>query len=152
MRGLINIDNKDNECFRWSLVRYFSLLKNPAIIRNVDKKFAKQLNYKNVNFPVYKKEYSKIEKQNNISISMFSYQKKKTLYRIYTSKQTFEKHIDLLLISNVKKLYHVLIKDFNRFTTNKINHHGKKAFLLILLTILQHFNNIRKPHKNLSRN
>ena len=92
MRGLINIDNKDNECFRWSLVRYFSLLKNPAIIRNVDKKFAKQLNYKNVNFPVYKKEYSKIEKQNNISISMFSYQKIKH-YTVFILQNKHSKSI-----------------------------------------------------------
>ena len=93
MRGLINIDNKDNECFRWSFVRYFSPLKNPAIIRNVDKKFAKQLNYKNVNFPVYKKEYSKIEKQNNISISMFSYQKKKKTLSVFILQNKHSKSI-----------------------------------------------------------
>lgn len=81
MRGLANIQNRDNECFKWCLVRFFSPFKNPAIIRNVDRKFSKQLNFKYVNFPVHRIKYTKIEKQNNVSISMFSYQNK-TLYRI----------------------------------------------------------------------
>ena len=42
MKGLINIQNKDNECFRWFLVRYLTAgNKNPPKIRNVDKEFAK---------------------------------------------------------------------------------------------------------------
>ena len=42
-------------------------------------------------------------------------------------KTAFEKHVDLLQLSNSKN-YHVLIKDFNRFMTNKTKHHGKKHF------------------------
>ena len=42
MKGLINIQNKDNECFRWFLVRHLTAgNKNPPKIRNVDKEFAK---------------------------------------------------------------------------------------------------------------
>ena len=42
MKGLIDIQNKDNEYFRWFLVRYLTAgNKNPAKIRNVDKEFAK---------------------------------------------------------------------------------------------------------------
>ena len=42
MKGLINIQNEDNECFRWCLVRYLNHVnENPAIIRNIDKEFAK---------------------------------------------------------------------------------------------------------------
>ena len=42
MKGLINIQSEDNECFRWCLVRYYiNVKKNPAKIRNVDKEFAK---------------------------------------------------------------------------------------------------------------
>ena len=40
-------------------------------VRNVDTEFAKQLNFEDVNFPVHKKDYAKMEKQNNISISAF---------------------------------------------------------------------------------
>ena len=50
MKGLINIQNKDNQCFIWCLVRYLKPVnKNPAKIRNIDREFAKQLNFKGVN-------------------------------------------------------------------------------------------------------
>ena len=87
-------------------------------IRNVDKEFRKQLNFQGVKFPVHKKDYSKIEKLNDISISAFG-PEVETPYHIYTSKQTFEKHVDLLLSSNSINSQYVLIKDFDRFKTNK---------------------------------
>ena len=47
MKGLINIQNEDNKCFRWCLVRYLNLVnKKPAKNRNVDKEFAKKPNFK----------------------------------------------------------------------------------------------------------
>ena len=64
---------------------------------NIDKEFAKQPNFKSVQFPVHKKGYTKIEKQNNISINMFGYEDK-TPYCIYTSKQIFKKYVDLVLL------------------------------------------------------
>ena len=72
---MINVQNEDNECFRWSFVRYLnSVNKNPVKIRNVDKTFAKQLDFKGIKFSVHKKDYPKIEKQNNISINVFDYE------------------------------------------------------------------------------
>ena len=63
----------------------------------------------------------------NTSIDVFGYEDE-TPYRIYTSKQTFEKHVDLLLLSDCKNSHFVLITDFNRFMTNKTKHHSKKHF------------------------
>ena len=56
--------------------------------------------------------------------------KDETLYHIYTSNQTFEIHVDLLLLllSNSKNYHYVLIKDFNGFMTNKTKHRGKNHF------------------------
>ena len=62
LKELINIQNKDNECFRWLLVR-------PARIGNVVKEFANQLSFKGVKFSVHKKDYVKVEEK-HISISV----------------------------------------------------------------------------------
>ena len=70
-----------------------------------------------------------------ISIIVFRYEDKKPYY-IYTSKQTFEKHSYLLLITNGNNLNYVLIKDFNRFITNKTNHHRKTYFCQYCLQCL----------------
>ena len=67
-------------------------------------------------------DYAKIEKQDNISINPFCYEDE-TPYSIYTAKQTFEKHVDLLQLSNLENFNYVFIKDFNRFMSNK-KHHG----------------------------
>ena len=114
--------------FRWCLVRYLNLVnKNPAKIGNVDSEFAKQLSFNETEFFVHKKHYVKIEKQNNISITKFGYKDKKP-YHIYASKQNFEKHVDLLLLSNSEYSHYVIIKDLDRFMTNKAKHHVKKHF------------------------
>ena len=113
------------------LVRYVSPVnKKPAKIRNINKEFAKQLNSRSIYFHVHKKEYAKIEKQNNISINVSGYTDE-TPYHIHALKQTFEKYVNLSLLSNPKNYHHVLIKDFNKFVTNKTKHHGKNIFVNI---------------------
>ena len=91
MKGLINSQHYDNECFRQRLVRYLNPInKNPAKITNADNEFAKQLNFESVTLPVHGKDYAEIEKQNNISINVFSYEDE-TPYSVHASKNTFEK-------------------------------------------------------------
>ena len=60
--GLINLQNKDNECFRWFHVRHLNpQIKDPQRIKKTDKVFVKQLNYDNIEFPVSVKQYNKVE-------------------------------------------------------------------------------------------
>ena len=61
----------------------------------------KKLDFTVIKFPVHKIDLSKIEKQNSIPMNVFAYEDE-TPYCIYTSEKTFEKHIDLLLLSNFK--------------------------------------------------
>ena len=62
---------------------------------------------------------------------MFGYENE-TSFRIYTSKQIFEKHVDLLPMFNTKNLHHILIKDFNKFVSKKAKHHGKENIFILL--------------------
>ena len=50
-----------------------------------------------VKFPVHRIDYSKIKKQNLISISVLGYEDY-TPHQIYTPKQTFKKRVSLLLL------------------------------------------------------
>ena len=51
---LINLKNKDNECFRWCHVRHKNpVQRNPQRITLKDKEIAKTLDYSGVTFPVY---------------------------------------------------------------------------------------------------
>ena len=92
-KGLINIKNKDNECFRWCHIRHLNPHKeNPQRITKVDKQFIGGLNYKGIKFPVSQKQYNKIEKQNSIRINIFGYEKGQP-FPIHISKEKFEDQI-----------------------------------------------------------
>ena len=64
-KGLINLTNNGNKCFLWCHVRDLNPLnKNLQRIAKVDKATANNLDYKDIKFPVSKKNYQKIEQQN----------------------------------------------------------------------------------------
>ena len=61
-KGLINIKNDDDECFRWCHIRFLNPQKaNPQRINRVDKQMINELNYDGIAFPVTQKQYNKIE-------------------------------------------------------------------------------------------
>ena len=75
-KGLINIENKDDKCFRWCHIRHLNPQKEDAQrIKEDDKQYIEKLDYTNIVFPVSQKHYNKIEKQNSIRINVFGYMK-----------------------------------------------------------------------------
>ena len=71
MKGLINIKNNDNKCFLWCHIRNLNLVKtHPERIIKEDKNMANDLNYEEIKFSVSKKDYCRIERQNNIYINV----------------------------------------------------------------------------------
>ena len=72
-KALINIKNKDDECFRWCHIRHLNpQTEHPERIKKDDKKMVNELNYDGTDFPLSQKHYNKVEKQNNIRINVFS--------------------------------------------------------------------------------
>ena len=129
-KGLINMKNKDNECFRWCHVRHINPQeKYPQRIKKVDKQYIEKLNYSGIEFPVCIKHYNKIEKQNSININVFGYENKQP-YPIYISKEKNEDHMELLLITANENNHYVLIKDFNKFMYNQTKHEHRKHFCM----------------------
>ena len=119
MKGLINIKNDDNKFFLWCHMRHLNPLKiRPEKIANVDKKVINNLDYEGIKFPVSKKDYCRIERQNNICIKAFCHENGLT-YPVYASDQKSGDSMDLLLISDENKSDCVYIKDFSRFMCNK---------------------------------
>ena len=146
-KGLINMKNEDNECFRWCHIRHLNPQdKDPQRIKKSDKEYVKNLDYSGIEFPVTTKQYNKIEKQNEININVFGYENKQP-YPIFVSKEKYEDHIELLLITENENKHYILIKDFNRFMFNQTKHEQKKYFCM---SCLQCFGSERilNTHKN----
>ena len=134
-KGFVNIENKDNECFKWSILAglYYNdvpeKLKKKRSRVSTWKPYEKELDFTGIEFPI--KADSKILKQftkkNNISVNVYEGKIKtvngeslKDPYPIYISDDILEKHVDLLVISEHDKesdsdrYHYVLISNFDR--------------------------------------
>jgi len=80
-----------------------------------------------------------------ININVFGYENKQK-FSIFISKEKFNDHLNLLLISNEEKQHYVLIKDFNRFMFDHTKHQHKQHFCM---HCLQYFSSedILNKHK-----
>ena len=133
--GLINMKNNDNKCFMWSHVRHLRpKIRRATTITHKDLKFADNLDYSGIEFPVKISDIDKIERKNSISISVFGYGGKKEFYPIKNSKTKYDEHMELLLLGNTKGNNHyVLIKDVNRMLFSVSGNSNKKHFCLYCL-------------------
>ena len=132
-KGLINMKNEDEECFRWCHIRHLNpQIKYPERIKKEDKKMINELNYNGIYFPLSQKHCNKVEKKNSIRINVFSYENGQP-FPIHISKETFEYQMNLLLITKDEKKHYVLIKDFNALMYNQSKH--KEALLHVLSTM-----------------
>ena len=132
-KGLINLQNTDSECFRWCHIRHLNPQeKYPQRIKKSDKEYINKLDYSGINFPVTIKQINKIEKNNNIRINVFGYEEKQS-YPIYVSKEKFDDHLELLLITKDENKHFVLIKDFNKFMYQQTKHKERKHFCMYCL-------------------
>ena len=147
-KGLINMKNKDNECFRWCHIRHLNPQdKDPQRIKKTDKQYIEKLDYSSIEFPVTVKQINKIEKQNNICINLFGYEEKQK-FPIYISKEKYQDHMELLLITEGENKHYVLIKEFNKFMFRQNKHEHKKYFCMYCLqcfsredVLTKHINN-----------
>ena len=73
-KGLINLKNEDNQCFRWCHIRQLNPLKiHPERITKKERVYVKELDYTGVTFPLTLKDMDKIEKNNSININVFGF-------------------------------------------------------------------------------
>ena len=86
-------------------------------ITKANRRMISGFNCIDIEFPVSKKDYSKIEKKNSICINVF-----------YVPDEKFEDCMDLLLITDENKWHYVCITEFNRFMCNKTKNKNKKHF------------------------
>ena len=128
-KGLVNIKNIDDECFRWChLANMFPADKDPQRVTKYIKHIHK-LDYSGVTFPVKQTQYEKIEKQNNINVNVFGHENGET-YPIHISRGHNSQVLNLLLLTEGEKWHYVLIKNFDRFMYGYTKHREKKHFCM----------------------
>ena len=77
MKGLINLKNKDIECFKWCHVRFINPINNHTErMKEEDKKIVSTLDYRRINFPMEARDYEVVEERFNIDANVFGYENK----------------------------------------------------------------------------
>ena len=133
-KAIINMQNEDDKCFLWCVLRALNPKDKNA--ERVDKDLkSKQdtLNMKDIHYPVNFRGIDRFEKQNpEISISLLGYNKDKRVYPLKLSKYTGSKHdITLLLIKDGDNSHYCLVKNISALLSSQINNHkGSRNFCL----------------------
>ena len=129
-KAIINMKNKDNECFKWCVTRVLNPVERDAerISKILRVQAEKDLNMNGVEYPVSLKSIDKVEKQNSdISVNVFGYES--VVHPLRISKHVNRPVVvNLLLISDGERQHYCVIKDMSRLlasqTSNKkVKHH-----------------------------
>ena len=113
-KSIINMENKDNKCFLWSILRYLHpIQKNGSRLIDI-RKYENDLNFKGIDFPVKLKDIPKFENQNPDlpGVNLFSVNDSNKIYPLRLNQKDPQKSIDLFLFSNDEKQHYSLIKNF----------------------------------------
>ena len=121
-KAIVNIRNKDNKCFIWSVLRYLHPReKNDFRLKDLEK-YETSLNTKGITFPMKVKDISKFEKLNPEipGINVFSEDDNKTIYPLRMADRDCKNTIDLFLYEEDGKSHYSLIKNFSRLIRSQI--------------------------------
>ena len=115
-------------------------------ITQKDKDLEIDLDYHGIEFPVWEKDFSKIETKNNICINVCC-NENKLVFPIDISDQKYQNSMDLLLVIDGNKSHYVYVKDFDRFMFHKTKNKNKKYFWKYCLPCFSRKNMFTKHKK-----
>ena len=121
-KAIVNIQNNDEKCFLWCLLRYLHPRdKNDFRLTDL-KKYEKCLNTKGIKYPVKIQDISKFEKLNPDlpGINVFSVNENKKFYPFRMANRNPQETIDLFLYEEDGKYHYSLIKSFSRLFRSQI--------------------------------
>lgn len=141
-KAVLNIENEDQQCFKWSaLAALHPQAKSPQRVSKY-KQFENELNFEGIEFPAPIHQISKFEKNNpGMSVTVIGIdkpqsdkgkpgKKKKptTLMPLHVPEQELEKHITLLYWRDGDRSHYALVKNLNRLFSGIKSQHGQTYF------------------------
>ena len=86
--AIVNIQNKDDMCFKWAVLSDLHPVNQDAESRKNYEEFQYELVFTDISFPVNPDDIIKFERLNNIPISVYTIRAKgKQVYPLYYTKQ-----------------------------------------------------------------
>ena len=155
-KAIINMENKDDKCFLWCVLRYLHPREKHSTRINDLKKYENDLNFKGIDFPVKVKDIQKFENYNPDipGINVFSINDNNKIYPLRLNQKDAKKSINLFLFSEDEKQHYSLIKNFSRLVRSQITSHSSTK-LHICKKCLTHYTKqdlLEKHSLNCSKN
>ncbi|XP_020915114.2 zinc finger imprinted 3, partial [Exaiptasia diaphana] len=119
-KAILNIQNNDNQCFKWCILAAL----HPVNRQDHPHRVQHYLPYENevscvgIEFPVTVAKIPKFEKQNGIAVNVFGFEDG-TLFPVYITEHRFETHVNLLLYSQGLQSHYCLIRNLDRLLSDQ---------------------------------
>ena len=150
-KAIVNIENKDEKCFLWCILRYLHPRdKNDTRLTDL-KKYENSLNTKGISFPMKLKHISKFEKLNPSlpGINVFSVNDNKKFYSLKMAEKDCQNTIDLFFYEEDGVSHYSLIKNFTRLVKSQITS-SKNGSFYICKKCFTHFTKYELLQKHIS--
>ena len=121
-KAIININNDDEKCFLWCVLRYLHLVERSVYRISDLQRYENELNTQGIDFPVKVKDISKFESLNPTIpvINVFSVNQNNKFYPLRMAQRDTQNTIDLFLYEEDGKYHYSLIKTFSRLFRSQI--------------------------------
>lgn len=146
----INIQNNDNECFKYAMLTKF-LLDQPNIYKYVNKfsQVSNKYNFRGLQYPVGLKDISNFEKRNpGVSVNVFGLDNTYNVYPLKIVNHELQNHTDLLFLKDGDVSHYVFIKDFTRLVSRQLRKKNKHSLIVCKRCLCY----VSKSNKRLSIN
>ena len=133
-KAIINMQNEDDKCFMWSVLRaLYPKDTNPQRVDNDLKSKQDTINMKGIRYPVNFRDIDRFESQNpEISITILGYNKDERVYPLKISRCTGCEHdITLLLLKDGEKSHYCLVKNISALLSSQINSNDHKRYFCL---------------------
>ena len=133
-QGIINVVNKDDKCFAYSILAGLHPVKEHQTRVNNYIPLMNKYNWDGINFPASEYDIEKFESQNEVSINVLLYDK--SIKPFYVTEKVKDKHVNLLLYydEELELLHYVTIKNMEKLMHNQKSHHDKHYYCFSCLS------------------
>ena len=139
-KAIVNIENKDEKCFLWCILRYLYPKERDEERLTGLKKYEFSLNTEGITFPMKLKDIAKFEKLNPSlpGINVFSVNDNKKFYPLRMAERDCLNTIDLFLYEEDGVSHYSPIKNFTRLIKSQITA-SKNGTIFICKKCFTHF-------------
>ena len=150
-KAIVNIQNKDEKCFLWCILRYLHPVDEKDNRISDLKKYENSLNTKGIDFPMKLKHISKFEKLNPSlpGINVFSVNDNKKFYPLRMADKDCLNTIDLFFYEQDGISHYTLIKNFTRLVKSQITS-SKNGLFYICKKCFTHYTKYELLQKHIS--